>query len=231
MEQRPDYRLQVVREAVDQAAPAPTESLSAALYALLKGDPCPHPAVEYAWDLYNVPNHRAALDAFLLAGVEVSRISSVLEIQEGVVATYRDFFMDTSVFRNRLERMSYAQNYEGDAHGQELVRAAVTVGLEYLLWAFGAPDRDRLDNKEVVRRTMIDSFMRGLAHKGNAVTSATAKEALKWWGTAIRNAQILEDIDPKATRQAYEELRMALEKHDPTYTVETSPVKPEDVLH
>jgi hypothetical protein len=228
----PLHRYDTVRDLVDGGLTAATLSdpLQSALFDLISGGATDEHNVAYAHDLFKVPNHRAALDAFLLADVPFDQIAVTLNIPISVIQTYRYLFMDTTVFRNRLELISYAQSYPGDTYAQELVRAAVTIGLEYLLWAFSKSSTE-VDNRAVVRRTMIDSFFRGMAHKGNAITSATAKESQKWWATAIRNAQILEQIDPRTAKSAYDELRLALEQRDDTKTVEQAPVPVGDILH
>jgi hypothetical protein len=226
----PRHRFSRVSGLVEQAAPAPEPPLEAALYELLSTGTCSDGSVTYAYDLYQIETHRAAIDAFTLAKVETAQVSTTLEIPVEVVRTYQHLFMDTTAFRNRLELTSYAAEYQGNAYGVELVRTAVVVGLEYLLWAFGTPT-ENIDNRVVVRRTMIDAFFRGMAHKGNPVTSATAKEALKWWSTAISNAQVLEKIDPRSARSAFDDLRIALEKKDSTCSVEQAPVPVSEILH
>lgn len=230
MYQDPRHKYLTVKAAVDSAAPSPSDPLMASLYTLLSGGVCDDAEVTYAYDLYATPNHQAALDAFFLARMTLPEISNITEIPESVLATYAMLFMDLSVFRNRLEIVSYAGNYEGTDYGRELVRVAVTVGGEYLRWTFGKAG-DQLDNRSVVRLTMVDTFFRGLAHKGNALTSDTAKEALKWWSVSIKNAETLEKIDPRTAKTAFEELRITLEQKDSTHTVESSPVKPADILH
>jgi hypothetical protein len=48
---------------------------------------------------------------------------------------------------------------------------------------------------------------------------------------AIRNAELLEKIDPRATRAAYDELRIALEAKDDTLAPSAAPVPLDQVLH
>ena len=200
----------------------------AELYELLSGRTASAPTT-YAWDLYENPNHRVVVDAFMLATTDFDVISKALGIPVDVLSAYAYLFLDTKALRNRLELLSFVAAYDGDAPAKELVKTAVTVGLEYLLWLHGvAPE---LDPRTVVRRTMVDSFYRGMAHRGNALTTATAKEAQKWWATAIRNAQLLEQIDPRATRAAYDELRIALEGKDDTLSPEKAPVPVDQMLH
>jgi hypothetical protein len=186
--------------------------------------------VAYAADLYENADHRPVVDAFFLARTAMDEISRVLSIPPAVLEVYRYLFMDMSVFRNKLEVISYARDYEGSPYGKELVHTAVSVGPTYLRWAYGDGGGE-LDTRFVIRKTMIDAYFRGLAHKGNALSSNTAKEALKWWSTAIRNAESLEKIDPHTTKEAVDELRMALEAKDDTLKPEQAPVPISDILH
>lgn len=185
--------------------------------------------VVYAWELHKHEEHRPVVDAFLLAKAPAELISKVLGIPQNVIDAYVHLFLDTAALRNRLEVLSYASAYEGSAYARDLVRTAVTVGVEYLLWLQGvAPE---LEPRSIVRRTMTDAFYRGLAHRGNSLSSATTKEANKWWHMAIRNAEILEKMDPRATKSAYEELEIALEGRDETLTPDKAPVSPDQILH
>lgn len=230
MSRLPQHRYYTVKDSLGQAVPPFDSELMLSLRAVLQHKPATVPEAEYAYDIYRVASHRAALDAFTLSKTPLDITATALEIPEAVLSAYRTLFMDTSVFRNKLELMTYAAEYEGDEYGCELVRTGVSVGSEYLLWAYGAQSAE-IDTRHVVRRTMLDSFFRGMAHKGNSLTSNVAKESQKWWSTAIRNAEILEKMDPRTQQSAFEELRIALEGRDDTLRTEQSPVPVEDILH
>lgn len=226
----PDHRFLAMQALVASGSPAPTDALEVALFARLSGQPCLVEAVAYASDLHENEEHRPVIDAFLLARTPLDIIASTLDIPAHVLETYMQLFMDVSVFRNKLELITYATHYESSAYGKELVRAAVTVGLDYLLWAYGNGN-GQLDTRHVIRRTMLDAYFRGMAHKGNALTSNVAKEALKWWSTAIRNAESLEKIDPHTAQNAVDELRIALEAKDESLKIAEAPVPVTEILH
>jgi hypothetical protein len=226
----PRHRFALITEAVEQDLPASDDPGEAALHELLRSGTCPNTEVGYAYELFRIENHRAAVDAFLLAKVDLQTIAATLEIPAPVLEAYRHLFLDTDVFRNRLELTSFASSYEGSAYAAELVRTAVVTGLDYLLWAFGKPSKD-IDNRVVVRRTMVDAYFRGMAHRGNPVTSPTAREALRWWDTAVGNAQTLEKLDPQAARSTFDELRLVLDKKDETISADASPVPLQDIIH
>lgn len=224
----PQHRFESVRAAVKKETP-PENPVEKSLYCVLKGLPDADPDVVYANELFVNEEHRAILDAFFLSGAPLETTSRVLNIPPRVLAAYQFLFFDVDTFRNRLEKISYAAECEASAYAKELLRTGVMVGAEYLIWTYGG--RGDIDTRQVVRHTMIDSFFRGMAHKGNSLTSGVTKESQKWWATAIRNAEILERIDPRASKQAYEELRIALEGADQTLPADKAPVPLEDILH
>lgn len=224
----PDHRYQAAKAAAAENA-SPGDARVEALAQLLAGDECPDPAVAYAYDLYTVNEHRMVVDAFILARAPAELVYKTLEIPPEVFSTYEHLFMDRGVFRNRLELLTYAAAYEGEGPARDLIRTAVTVGPDYLVWAYGQM-RD-FDNRLIIRQTMTDSFFRGLAHRGNAITSAVSKEAQKWLGNAVKNAELIERIDPRTSTNALDELKIALEVQDDTLTPDKAPVPVEDILH
>jgi len=224
----PRHRFESVLTAAKTPVP-PQGELELALYGLMTKTGTPDPWAEYAYDLYLDSHHRAVMDAFILAGADKASVSKVLGIPPLALLAYEYLFFDVTTFRNRLEKISYASNYAGDAFAAELLKTGVMVGPDYLLWTYGGAES--VETRSVVRHTMIDAFFRGMSHKGNSLTSGVAKESQKWWATAIRNAEILEKMDPQASKQAYEELRIALEGTDETLPVEKSPVPLDDIMH
>jgi hypothetical protein len=230
MPRPPYHRYEDVAKSLDVPGFVHADPAQQALRDVLLRVPNADAAVGYAYDIFRNPAHRAALDAFVLADATPETVQAVVGVAAEVVKKYAYLFMDLGVFRNRLEMLTWASEYDGDAYGKELCRAALTIGIDYLLWAFGKGDAD-LDARMVVRRTMVDSFYRGLAHRGNGLTAGVTKEAYKWWATAVRNAEILEKIDPRVSKHAAEELKIALESRDDTLKPEDSPVALHEILH
>jgi hypothetical protein len=230
MHRPPQHRLLAVQEAVVAKQPPPPDPHMHGLYQLLLGQSPVPPGVQGAHDLFRVPLHRTAMDAFFLARASIDLISKVLEMSPDVVIAYGHLFMDTQVFNNRLELISYAANYDSDEYGKELVRAAVSAGPEYLMWSYGGGIGD-VDSHFIVRKTMVDSFFRGLAHKGNSLASPIAKESQRWWQTAIRNTEILEKMEPRTAQSAFDELKIALDSRDETIHVDKPPVPLSEILH
>jgi hypothetical protein len=239
MHRPPDHRFLVVQTLIEKNSPVPSDwavpthqhmlGLYVALRDKLSGDAST--TESYAYELYQNLEHRMVLDAFLLANCPYSLISQTLGIGENVIEAYAQLFMDMFVFRNKLEVISYAKDYPGGPYAKEMIRTAVTVGYDYLLWVYGNTDEETVDSRFIVRKTMIDAFFRGRAHKGNGLTSAMAKEAKSWAAMAVSNAALIEKIDPRTTKAAVNELRIAIEGKDSTLAPDKAPVPAEDILH
>lgn len=229
MRAKPDHRYRTVLAAAQTGAGV-TEPRMRALLDIFSGVTPALELVQYAYDLHEDEEHRAIVEAFLLTRCPLAEVVEVLEIDAAVIETYMFLFMDTSVFRNKLEVISFAAHYEGSTYSKELVKTAVQVGSDYLHWAYGKP-RDDIDPRTIIRRTMLDSYFRGMAHKGNGLTTGVTKEAHKWWATAIKNAELTERMSPSTAKQAAEELRIALGQNDETVAADDFEVPLSDILH
>lgn len=229
MLRQPDHRFLRTKEALTGASPRPEEPRMLSLLEILEGTESTTP-VRYAFDLYQNAEHRMVLDAFFLAMTPKDLITDTLNIPAEVLEAYGHLFMDMSVFRNRLEILTFAKDYPGTPYAKEMIRTAVTVGYDYLLWAYGNPNMDAVDSRHIVRKVMVDSFFRGLAHKGNALTSAMAKEAKGWLSMSVSNAALIEKIDPRTAKAAVNELKIAIEGKDSTLSTERAPVPVDEIL-
>lgn len=190
--------------------------------------------VVYAFELYQEPRHRQALDAFSLALAPPAVIQEVTEIPVAVIKVYQYLFMDTGVFRNRLERFSFAADYATiygcEEHVGERMRTAVTAGVDYLRWVYASPNPDA-NPKQIIRDSMLDSFYRSMVHKGNSLISGVSKEAVKWMQTSVKFARMLEDIDPQTAKAGAEQLVITLKAPDMKYSAPAEAVSPADILH
>lgn len=208
----------------------PSDPIEAKLYVFLSRQDRTRNEVTDAYDIFEEAEHRSAMEAFLLAGATSDLIFRVLRIPTAVTQAYQALFFDQTVFRNKLEILAYAADFDGSNHAREVLRAAVTVGLDYLLWVYGSAEV-QVDARQVIRQTMAEAYYRGMAHRGNSLTSTVTKEAHRWWSTAVKNAELLERIDPRAEKQAFEEIRIQLEKVDDTYAADEAPVDVTEILH
>jgi hypothetical protein len=219
----PDFRYYEAR------AGQPSDDLTKALMDVLADAPHVDLRVQYAYDLYRVLDHRAAMDAFSLARADHASIVEALEVPVDVITAYQHLFFDVRVFRNKLERITYAQQYPAEEH-RGLMESALEAGVDYLRWAYNAP-LPTLSPRTIVRKAMVDTYFRSMAHRGNHISSDTSKQALKWFSTAVKNASIMEEVEPATQQRAVEQLKIALAKDNSVLPAENGAVTPGSVLH
>jgi hypothetical protein len=188
--------------------------------------------LNYAWDLYKDAYIRTIVNSLFLSNTPFEVMARTTEIPAKVLSLYGEYIFDLSVFRNRLERISFVNTYcqyVTDDEGQFL-RAAITCGSDYVVWLINGDPRH--PPKEVLNVVMMDGFFRSQAHRGAPLTSELAKQARGWLQDAHRAAVNLQKLDPKDDEDALRELHMTLAYQDDTTNEEhLEAPRPEDILH
>lgn len=188
--------------------------------------------LNYAWDLYKDAYIRTIVNSLFLSGAGYDVMARATEIPATVLGLYGQYIFDLSVFRNRLERISFVNTYRQyvtDEEGQFL-QAAITCGTDYVVWLINGDPRH--PPKEVLNVVMMDGFFRSQAHRSAPLTSELAKQARGWLQDAQRAAVNLQKLDPKDDEDALRELVMTLSfKDDTTNEAHVEAPRPEDILH
>ena len=226
---RPDHRSRTVRETLQYPEPASFDRPMQQFRLALLDAPNVESDVRDAYDLHEHMTHRGILDAFLLIKTPLDEIALVFEIRSEVLAIYQHLFMDITAFRNKLELRSYALEYPGTDYTKEIVRTAMIAGTDYLLWTYGGGKGPM--PQAVIHQVMTDAYYRGMSHRGNAASSTTAKEALRWWSQAVHNAETLEKFNPSNKESAVTDLSIALASRDETMHIDDKQIIRENILH
>jgi hypothetical protein len=188
--------------------------------------------LEYAWDKFQNSRSRICLNAFVIAEASPDTIRRSTGVPIAVVQAYAAYICDITVFRDRLDRLSYIDSVSqyGDQDEALYLRAAVTAGAPYIVWLLGNQTDET--PKEVVRAHMIDGYHRAKAHRNAPLDSIIAREARIWASESSKNAVALHRIDPQESQDALEQLRLKLVYDDGTISENTvGAPAPEDILH
>ena len=224
-----------IYEALDitagKAKQKPSDKRVATLVDILSGKN-KDPDLTYAWELFQEDRIRRSLDAFFIGDAMLDVIRRATDIPMPVLQRYNEYFFDTSVFRNRLERLVYIDNVSmyGDKQEAEYLQVAMCSGPAYLTWLLrGKVD---LKPKDYLEAHMVDSFFRGQAHRAVPIDSPIGREARVWGENGVRSALALHKIDPQEETNALEQLRLALRHEDVSLTADSKGAPaPEDILH
>ncbi len=220
---KPHARYDAIKTAVEHHI-VPIDVQERALFDLLQGNGT-NEVVAYAHELYARTFRREILQAWIVSGATDEQILNCLRVPAEVVASYRFFFFDLSVFRDDLELFEWVENYNGTPNGRTLLMQATMSGVNGLMWLYNRGNL-KLDPKEVIRKAMTDAHFRANAGRFSSVTSKEADAAHKHLKTAMSAAGQLAKGD---TGNLLSDLLIRLQHRD-----DTTPITPEladNLLH
>jgi hypothetical protein len=187
---------------------------------------------DYACDLIRRPDDKDVVIAFFLSGANQEEISKSLKIPIPVLKIFEQLIIDTSVFRNKLELLRYAQQYKRQAtkKGAELIELGIVQGPLALVQYFRHGHEEiSVDPKMYAREMMQQAFYFGMLSRGNSIKSNVAKESLRWLAAT---SSLLKDYD-RILGDAHDsdEALLEIEKRKMTQTPMELGANVEDFLH
>ena len=228
--QDPHHRVITAQQAIAAGA-VPIDLATRALVEVIQGV-SKNDALKYAWDKYQVNFERTVIESFLLADTTIEEMSRATGVSVAALTAYQDHIFDASIFRDRLERVSYVARCRGylPKDQQTYLEAALTQGADYISWLLNR--QSVLPPRKVLEAAMTEGLYMGLAHRGTDPTSERAKQAQRWLQSGAQAATTLMRIDPHDDDDALEHLRIALmhKNHVTTPQMAGAPL-PEDIVH
>lgn len=150
-------------------------------------------SISRAYSLFYIPFSRSALNAVLLASDNLPNIASRIEEEEDVVLIYSKLFFDTSVFANKLIKMSYVRQMPASNKQEEfdkaLMTSAIQLGANYVYWKLGLADGYEVSPDRVVLNLMADSYWKFNEMKIKNNFDIT-KESRSWIPAALSAASM-----------------------------------------
>lgn len=222
----PDFRAKKVLEAIHSAKSAkgvkpfghPIEDSFCNL--LLQRGPASD-SVEVAYLMHQIPFSRAALNAFLMAETPTDAVIAATGVPEPVYLAYARLFFDSSVYPNRLIRLSFAEQMPFALPEDKLARDLMTWGLqlgwEYLVWKITG-GRISMPASEAVHYLLTDSLWRSREHVFGTLTGARAKESRAWVPQVLKAAELMHKMDAIKVG-ALNNLKIHLLGEDETHSV------------
>lgn len=205
---------------------------SALFHALRTGD-CPISIVEEAAQWHSDDGMRHLLDALYIGKCPAKEIAIGLDLDPAVLGPYEHLFFDRTVFRHALDVLRYSQDVEPPADMpilKEYYDVAVKQGPQFLLNRFRIGARPIPDPKAMLDTIAHDQMDRFLSHRGQTITSETAREAFKWGQAAVSTAgALLNEAGKKGSKDAFQKLKILLQVNDQTTTMEAEDITPDQI--
>jgi len=221
----PDHRgLGILALAAQPDSLAPTDAVEGDLFYLVKTGKNVLRDVTDALAIYDDAETRHALNAMILSKADDALICDALEIPLGVCGVYRTLFFDRGVFKSTVQMRRYVATLKMTASQRCYYDTALNQGAGFLANRLRVGARSDVDPKTVLRSLLNDSYDRFLAHRGMALTTETAKEALKWGQFATSTAVAVIDKGSDRRQNTIDHLKLVLETRDETHTAKTAEI-------
>lgn len=227
----PHHRIEAIQQAL-AGKTLPIDPLTRTMVEALTGAK-PDAILEYVWGKYCAPLDRTILEAFLIADTDYEDIARATGVPLPAIQAYAEHIFDMSVFRDRLERISYVQRQRGylTVNQQAYLEAALLQGGRYLAWMVN-PNAVTVTPREALETALADGHFVGLTHRGAAPDSERAKHAKSWQQSSVQAATTLMRLDPRDEQEAYNDLAMAILHAQLVDSAETAgALPPHDIIH
>jgi len=230
----PERRWHALLKAVDKGKPPKKGSYLLDVYNVVVGK-AQDTDIEYALDIVRVREHREVIQAFLYCESTLERISEVLEIDLRVLEHVEKLVMDSSQFRNKLERLTYVRKllHNDKAlsdHGRECVQMGLTHGPEILSHHFRMGNEDiKIDPKKMIEHFIVTAYYLSANARGNSITADVTKQSRLWMQDSIKYLEARKDAEGGI--DADSEAMMAIEERQATISAEDLGIDPSDIYH
>lgn len=228
----PDHRAQRVLRAIQEKAAFVTDDADERhLYLTLTTGEAPSLDVEEAALMWFNEEGRHVFNALLLAKTTDEQLCSGLDVSITALMPYKRLFFDRSVFRNALDAIAYVKDLSVEPAIRAHYQTAIEQGPEFLINKFRVGTRPALDPRTVIQLVLNDTTDRFVTHRGQALDSMTAREALRWGAQALQAAAMSIDKGSDDTKNALSELKVImLRTENRTKTPEEAGIDPADVV-
>lgn len=208
---------------VEKGKAAPDKDAEA-LMALVQGKKTTNVTVADAFDIYNRPYKREAVESLMLAGCTDEEVESATGVTKEIASVYRRFFFNTECFRDNLDRIEYGMTYTGIPWGKELKDIAVRRGKEALKVKLNGTHR-RITADVALNSIRTMSYVLSQEAMNRPLDSSICKEARAWAQLCLNAAE----DKVKDNVGNMDKFVIKLETTNVTVNEDTSGLSPEDI--
>lgn len=177
--------------------------------------------------------YKDTLVAFFLSGMPVEDISKTLRMDLETLSYFEYLVVNPAEFRSKLDIFWYAGKYVEECEnerGKEIVKSGVQLGPSGLTYQFMHGNEEiEIDTKKIARSMLQASFVMTQLVRGNSITSAQSKEALKTMGIASKLIKEAERVGADTTEEA--EAILAIEERKAARTPTQAGIPVNEILH
>ncbi len=156
-----------------------------------------------------------------------------LKMSKKVLRNFEKLLMDRTAFKHKLHWKRYAAEYSKQCstdEGKALVNSGMLMGPMAIAFHLQHGNETlTFSDKDLSEKLAQTSFFKGIVAKGTPVTSAEAREALRWSQLHVKQVAAKANIDDSDDLEL--DALATIERFVTTKTPDEVGVKPEDILH
>lgn len=217
----PDHRaLKVLQAAARGDESDLVEAIECALFHLVKTGDSSSPEIGEALAIYEDDEYAHVFNALILANADEETAAGGIGVNTTTYSAYKYLFFDVQTFPHNLARARYVKRLQCEDEIRSLYEAALERGPSGIINRFRIGARPPLDPEAKIAETAAEMHDKFTAHRGYAVTSDIAKEALRWGEASLRAFKLALDNGRESRRSegTVDDLRIALEIRNETNT-------------
>lgn len=159
---------------------------------------------------YEKRQSRYIMEAMLLApDVTTDRICETMKVHKEIVEHYKNYFFDTTVFRNNFDIVDYISELQ-DERDRVIKKQALTEGFSFIYSNITGNELG-IPALEVCKRVQSFAYHMMTQARGHVLTSDTAKEAKQWAGVVKTFTDVLAKHEGGDSDGFLSEFRVILE--------------------
>lgn len=178
-----------------------------------------HKDIEEAYNIFKNNSYKVFIEALLYSDFNAKEISNILDIPESHIECYKNIFFDTSVFKNRLDKIEYfdlirnkldkalqdMSNISGGITEKDIIEAECVAGSvkimaiylkfgkRYVYYAVSGKDVSEDDVSNLIRMSVKEAIITATFNK----VLKKDKDAKDWYRIASMLISSLKTVDSK----------------------------------
>jgi len=229
----PEHRWLTVQDALRDETPPVDDAFLQLVYGVIKTE-VEDEHVATAIELIEIPEYRDTMCAFILSNAPTADIVVSLGMTEEVINTFKQLYMDTTVFKHKLQLRAfikyYLENVAIDDEYKALIELGVEQGSDHLIYRMALGDEKvLLDEAKCARNAITQAYFLSTLPRNADITSPRVRQALRW--TDKWTSWLIKTEKSGMTDGGSADPTLAIDDREQEIAVERLQLDPKEVYH
>jgi len=194
-----------------------------------RGKECSKEDYSIAFDAYNDPLQKEIIEALLFGDADFEDVFSAFGLSTRSLDVYEEMFFDRTKFRNKLDKLSYLDNYP-EKFGKEIKMRALNLGPEFIYYTYANIVPKSPKQRALVQRMFMASAYKAMAMNYNSMNSKVTKNAIDHAKLMLKAFDSLQKFSEEELSDEVDILKVLTEDESKDSLDKTSMVAASDII-